>query len=582
MCTSFHAGAFHGRLTVMDTDLVVLMRNIFARESATHERGFPPSVMIHTMYTVLSRPLSTGRVPLAGFGCHLQGGSILSKNPPGPFFFKTEFLLTLPTTLAVLPWPSGGARQGALVILIGPGMTGPNPLGHLSAPRIRALPDAGSSVLKNLNKKFAETNQSVDLSATRIPTAAREPQPLPAIPTKFPAVGRPQMRDGLRRYVVARLGNNTHHRRLVYGIQSTLGDCVVHSGDLEMNPHVAHGQPSKHGDSVALDSNAGSNQLLAPTRIVERPNSTGVQLPDTECGTEALQGAYWPAPELTTKRGVWIEVVFTALSSSLTCDNLGTVVDAVPIVVFDSVAVVATISLALTLAPAAFASNVHRSKAWRSMIATMMVFPLFYLLNVGSQFNTDTPPPIGLCILQSGFIYAGPPACTTAVLCFLTDTTLGFRALLFNGKRNQFVSKALILLPSILFACVFFEAIVLVNGDRGVHFDSAHMFCESNTKGPQVKISAVLTVISLCFTLCMEVWTMAMLYRNWAAVRLFRHAKGDLQLPVMIRFGVFTLVVGFAAVLGAVTLPNNLQGGAIWNIFLVAVPLFAALAFGTR
>jgi uncharacterized membrane-anchored protein len=41
------------------------------------------------------------------------------------------------------------------------------------------------------------------------------------------------------------------------------------------------------------------------------------------------------------------------------------------------------------------------------MITTMMIFPLFYLVNVGSQFYTKDAPPIGLCILQAGFIYAG-------------------------------------------------------------------------------------------------------------------------------------------------------------------------------
>jgi hypothetical protein len=263
-------------------------------------------------------------------------------------------------------------------------------------------------------------------------------------------------------------------------------------------------------------------------------------------------------------------------------DELGSNVDFTPIVVFDAVAVIATISLALTLGPPFFSSRVQRSKPWFSMIATMMIFPMLYLLNVGSQFNTEDAPPIGLCILQAGFIYAGPPACTTAVLCFITDMTLGLRALLFNKKRNQRFASALIVIPSIMFACVFFEAIALVNANRGVHFDGAHMFCESNNKGPQVKISAVLTMISLILTLGMEVWTVVMLYRNWAAVRSFRHTKTEVQLSVMIRFGVFSLVVGFAAVLGAVTLPNNLQGGGIWNIFLVSVPLLAALAFGTR
>jgi len=262
--------------------------------------------------------------------------------------------------------------------------------------------------------------------------------------------------------------------------------------------------------------------------------------------------------------------------------ELSSTVDPTPIVVFDAVAVAAGISLALTLAPAALSPNVHRSKPWFSMIATMMIFPWLYLLNVGSQFHPEDPPPIGLCILQAGFIYAGPPACTTAVLCFITDMTLGLRAMLTNRKRNTTFMSALILMPSIIFACVFFEAIMLVNGNRGVHFDGAHMFCESDNKGPQVKISAILTMLSLVLTLVMEVWTIVMLYRNWAAVRSFRRTKTDLQLSVMIRFGVFSLVVGFAAVLGAVTLPNNLQGGAIWNIFLVSVPLLAALAFGTR
>ncbi|KAJ6546782.1 hypothetical protein B0H19DRAFT_1162474 [Mycena capillaripes] len=263
-------------------------------------------------------------------------------------------------------------------------------------------------------------------------------------------------------------------------------------------------------------------------------------------------------------------------------DELGSSVHPIPIIIFDTVALVATISLALTLAPAALSSNVHRSKAWFSMITTMMIFPLVYLLNVGSQFQTEDAPPIGLCILQAGFIYAGPPACTTAVLCFITDMTLGLRAMLTNGKRSKFFASALILAPPIIFACVFFEAIILVNGGRGVHFDGAHMFCESDNKGPQVKISAVLTVISLVLTLGMEVWTVVMLYRNWAAVRSFRRTKIDLQFSVMIRFSGFSFAVGFAAVLGGVALPNNVQGGAMWNIFLVSVPLLAALAFGTR
>jgi hypothetical protein len=105
---------------------------------------------------------------------------------------------------------------------------------------------------------------------------------------------------------------------------------------------------------------------------------------------------------------VEVKGIDSFLSEALTyADDLGSTVDPVPIVVFDTMAAVSSISLALTLAPAVLSPNVHRSKAWFSMITTMMIFPLLYLLNVGSQFNYHDSPPIGLCILQTGFIYAG-------------------------------------------------------------------------------------------------------------------------------------------------------------------------------
>ncbi|KAF8210219.1 hypothetical protein K438DRAFT_144849 [Mycena galopus ATCC 62051] len=263
-------------------------------------------------------------------------------------------------------------------------------------------------------------------------------------------------------------------------------------------------------------------------------------------------------------------------------DELDSDVHPALIAVFDTVAVTATAMLALTLAPPILCSNVHRSKMWISMITTMMLFPLFYLLTAGSQFQAGVTPPIGLCILQAGFIYAAPPTATTAVLCFITDMTLGLRATLFNKKRSQSFMSFLLVLPSILFGCVFFEAIVLVNADRGVHFNPVHMFCASDTNAPQSKVSAALTVVSLFLTICMEVWTWVTLYRNWPAVRNFRRTRTDIQLGVMVRLGVFTLIAGLAAVLGAVSLPNDVHGGAIWNIFLVTVPLLAALSFGTR
>ncbi|KAJ7611724.1 hypothetical protein FB45DRAFT_315140 [Roridomyces roridus] len=251
------------------------------------------------------------------------------------------------------------------------------------------------------------------------------------------------------------------------------------------------------------------------------------------------------------------------------------------IIVFDIVAAASFVSLALTLTPAVFSANVRRSKSWYSMIATLMIFPLLYLVNVGSQFNDDSSPPFGLCVLQAGFSYAGPPACTVAVLCFLIDTTLGLRARLYNFKRSKAIMATLLVAPSIIFAVVFFEAIALFQGHRSVYFDSAHMFCASQHSAPQYKISALLTVISLFLTLVSEGWAVYLLYRNWALVKACRNSP-DFQLSSVVRLGAFTIVVGFAAVVGAVAMPDSKMGGGLWNIFMISVPLLAALAFGTR
>lgn len=76
------------------------------------------------------------------------------------------------------------------------------------------------------------------------------------------------------------------------------------------------------------------------------------------------------------------------------------------ILTFDIVASVACVSLVATLAPALFCSGVKRSKPWLNMIFTLMVLPLFYLLNAGHQFNSSSPP-LGLCLFQAGLIHAG-------------------------------------------------------------------------------------------------------------------------------------------------------------------------------
>ncbi|KAJ6457065.1 hypothetical protein C8R47DRAFT_1227607 [Mycena vitilis] len=53
--------------------------------------------------------------------------------------------------------------------------------------------------------------------------------------------------------------------------------------------------------------------------------------------------------------------------------------------------------------------------------------------------------------------------------------TLGLKSTLNNGNRSRFIVSFLLALPPIIFASVFFEAIAPVNGDRGVHFDGAHV-----------------------------------------------------------------------------------------------------------
>ncbi|KAK7035927.1 hypothetical protein R3P38DRAFT_610549 [Favolaschia claudopus] len=108
----------------------------------------------------------------------------------------------------------------------------------------------------------------------------------------------------------------------------------------------------------------------------------------------------------------------------------------IPIIIFDVVAVVASLSLALILAPALLSPTVKRSKTWFTMITAMMIFPTLYLLNVRSQFDTGNAPPIGPCIVQAGFIYAG-----IALLCSL-PTRASPLTLFQDLQRNVMTSPS--------------------------------------------------------------------------------------------------------------------------------------------
>jgi len=210
-----------------------------------------------------------------------------------------------------------------------------------------------------------------------------------------------------------------------------------------------------------------------------------------------------------------------------------------------------------------------------------MVFPLFYLLNAGHQFKSSNPP-FGLCFFQAGLIYAGPPTGGAAVLAFIADVAFGLHSTLFRKTRNPKFATFLLLLPAAVFSVVFMISLLLVANPQSLQFDSAHMFCGAGAGAVQVKVSAGVFLIALLFILGLEGWIFFMLFRNWATVRSFRRSNTDLQLSMICRFSVLTVAIGLSATLGAVLLPENATVGGIWNIFLVSVPLFAGLAFGTQ
>jgi len=254
-----------------------------------------------------------------------------------------------------------------------------------------------------------------------------------------------------------------------------------------------------------------------------------------------------------------------------------------PIVIFDSVASVSAISMAITLAPAFLDSNIRRSKAWFNMIVNLMVFPLLYLLNAGHQF-TKSPPPYGPCLLQAVFIYAAPPTATAAVLCHITDVALGLYVALFKKKANARLSNVLLFLPLTAFFFTFFTEILTLRLSETslMGYDSAHMFCTAGAGTVHSRFSAALTVILLFVMLCMEAWIFGMLFRHWRTFKSFEKNHRDLRLSIFLRFGIFTLLVGGSGTLSAFLLPENMSVGALWNIFLVSVPLVAGFTFGTH
>ncbi|KAJ6546783.1 hypothetical protein B0H19DRAFT_1162482 [Mycena capillaripes] len=172
----------------------------------------------------------------------------------------------------------------------------------------------------------------------------------------------------------------------------------------------------------------------------------------------------------------------------------------------------------------------------------------------------------------------------------------GLRAMLINGKRNNFFASALILLPSIIFFLSLFNY-HLSSSTATEAYTSMVPTCSARVIAPNIRASdhnlpiphtlhgsldphnAIPELDSCSIVQTHQDRCPTLGHDTARCVQSCGRIWSGVGLGIDSYFRTYSYL---PRRLGAVKLPRSLQGGATWNIFLVTAPLLAALTFGTR
>jgi len=224
-------------------------------------------------------------------------------------------------------------------------------------------------------------------------------------------------------------------------------------------------------------------------------------------------------------------------------------------------------------------------KTWFAFLISAAIYCISFLLLFGRQHNGPEPP-LPICTLQAGLIYAGPPLLTCAGLLFVIELYMRLTAVTLSRKVNEnFIHWMLWILPVVHTIC-FWVAIMSGLADiRTISRDPSGLYCHIAQKVPTT-VTGVLSGIFVGLMFVGEIVAIVHLFRRRLSIRTSRIRGADFPLALFVRTTIFTLVGGIGILVDILVNNNDPRTGAssgyVTLNLLAIVPLSLSIVFGTQ
>ncbi|KAH8817914.1 hypothetical protein DL96DRAFT_1623741 [Flagelloscypha sp. PMI_526] len=252
------------------------------------------------------------------------------------------------------------------------------------------------------------------------------------------------------------------------------------------------------------------------------------------------------------------------------------------ITVFDVLLIVGFVACTAVLLTAWLSKTIIRSRPWYILMGLTSFWSIQYLFLLGNQY-TDSPPPRAVCLIQSSFVYAAPPANMFALLgIFLQILLLLVEAVHKKPGLEGKFSPFIIGLPFLTYLVIF--SLALVNGiqhPENVTRSKDHLTCH-HASGPSTFITASLVLIGCALTFIIEAVTFSIFWRHKEMI----HSKTRLlSFSVAIRSAVFSLAPLISACISVsriVQISTDAPRTPTPDLVMAGLPLVAGLIFGSQ
>ncbi|KAH8817922.1 hypothetical protein DL96DRAFT_1623746 [Flagelloscypha sp. PMI_526] len=270
--------------------------------------------------------------------------------------------------------------------------------------------------------------------------------------------------------------------------------------------------------------------------------------------------------------------------SSAGADALSTNV----VMVFDILLLLGFLVSTASLLTAGLSKRIVRSSQWFIFMGFASFWSIQHLLLVGNQL-TPTIPPHAICLVQSSFGYAAPPATAFALLALFLQIFLLLEECLEGTHRMECLySPTFLWLPFAIYASVFVMALSmgLVQPERVVR-DELRITCRLDG-GTMLFVEAGLVTFACIVIMVMEGFIIVKIWKNYHRIRLFNSTSREKHFPLSlaIRALIFSLLPILTIIMSIVSMARSFRdedpSTPEVNIIIASLPLSAGLLFGTQ